>query len=60
VRTGCTPIVAKLLERHSHRVKGRRIITNREFILDVQVDGYDIKDVRLDPESNVNILPKKS
>lgn len=48
-------ISANLAEKHSHRVKRRRRRTGKEFRLDAQVDGYDIKDVMLDLGSDVNI-----
>jgi hypothetical protein len=42
-----SPIATNLPERHSYKVKRKIIITKREFILDLQVDEYDIKHVML-------------
>nr|KUM49432.1 hypothetical protein ABT39_MTgene3981 [Picea glauca] len=53
-------ISTNLPERHSHRVRRKRKRTGKEFRLDVQVAGYDIKDVMLDLGSDVNILPNNS
>lgn len=54
-------IAANLPERQSNRVKRRRRRrTGKEFRLDAQIDGYDIKDVMLDLGSDVNIMPNKS
>lgn len=53
-------IFSNLPKIHSHQVKRRRIRSEKEFHLDAQVDGYDIKDVMLYLGSDVNILPKKS
>ena len=52
--------VSTLLENRSHIVKKRKIRTGKEFRLDAQVDGYEIKDVMLDLGSDVNILSNKS
>ncbi len=41
------PIEANLPDKHSCRVRRRKKQIGREFYLDAQVDGYDIKDVIL-------------
>lgn len=54
------PIAANLPEKHSHRVKRRKVRTGRELRLDAWVDSCNIKDVMLYLGSYVNIIPIKS
>jgi hypothetical protein len=53
------PITTNTLKSHSHRIKRRKIKTDREFKLDALVDGCDVKYVMLDLGLDDNNLSKK-
>lgn len=48
-----------MLERHTKRVRSNKKRTGREFRIDAQIAGFQIKDTMLDLGSDINILPRK-
>lgn len=55
------PINYPLPDKNAPRIgKKKKLQKGREFRMDAQIDGYDVRDVMLDLGSNVHILPNKS
>lgn len=54
-------VITNLPERKSNRIRRkRRKLIGREFRLDTQIYGFDVKNIMLDLGFDVNVIPKAS